>query len=191
MADIDIQKKKHHGWLWLLGLAALALLGWLLFAGDDDEDVVAAAPVVAPVTVAEPVVAEVQPLPPGVNTPAPVAAAPGIVVSEIINSPATWTGKTVGGEVRVVEVVSDRGFWIEDQGERLFMLINEVPGEIKDINAGQTLRISEAMVYSAQDMAKIPGTMEPDAQKIAQAQPVVLAADSRNIQILTVPSDRR
>ncbi len=187
MADIDIQRKSASAWPWLLGLLLLALLGWILFEAMDNDEEVAAAPVVAPVVEPAPGVNEVQPLPDAANPPTPVAQAPGIVLSEIINSPATWTGKTVGGEVRVGDVVSDRGFWIEDQGERLFMLINEVPGEIKDINKGQTLRISEAMVYATNDMSKIPGTMEPQAQQIARAQPVVLAADSRNIQILTAP----
>lgn len=187
MADIDIQRKDASIWPWLLGLALLALLGWFVFEALGNDEEVAVAPVEAPV-VAPAVVNEVQPLPAAANPPTPVAAAPGIVLSEIINSPATWSGKTVNGEVRVGEVVSDRGFWIEDQGQRLFMLINEVPGEIKDINQGQTLRVSEAMVYATSDMSKIPGTMEPQAQQIARGQPVVLAADSRNIQILTTPA---
>ncbi|MBW3570397.1 MAG: hypothetical protein KY467_04765 [Gemmatimonadetes bacterium] len=184
MADIDIERKRGGSWMWVLGLVLLALVIWLLwglFDGDDE------AAVVEPV--AAPVVDEVQPLPPAANPPTPVAQAAGIPVSQIIESPATWTGRTVGGEVRVTEVVSDRGFWIEDQGERLFVLINESGPETPDVNQGQTLRIREAVVYGAQNLANIPGTLEPQARQIAQGQPVVLATDGRNIEILTRPTN--
>lgn len=189
MADIDIERKRSGSWMWLLGLLLLALIGWLLWGlmdGDDEAAVVD--PVVAPVVEAPPVVDEVQPLPPGANPPTPVAQAAGIPVSQIIQSPATWTGRTVGGEVRVTEVVSDRGFWIEDQGQRLFVLINESGSEIPDVNQGQTVRITEAVVYGTQSLSNIPGNMEPQARQVAQGQPVVLATDGRNIQIVTRPT---
>lgn len=185
MADLDIERKRSHGWMWLVALLALALLIWLLFSLLDDDDEMPVAEPVGAVVPAAPVVDEVQPLPPAANPPTPVAPAAGIPVSQIIESPATWTGRTLGGEVRVVEVVSDRGFWIEDQGERLFVLINESGSEAPDINQGQSVRLAEAMVYT--DVQNIPGTMEPQARTIAQAQPVVLAVDSRNVQIVATP----
>lgn len=184
MAEIHIERKEQSVWPWVLGILVLALLAWGIYAAvdDDAEPVVAAAPLPAP-----PVVDEVQPLPPAANPPTPIAQAAGIPVSQIIESPATWTGRTVNGEVRVTEVVSDRGFWITDQGERLFVIINEnvnTPGETINIQPNQTLRIREATVYTADRLANIPGTLEPQARRIAEGQPVVLVTDGSNINIL-------
>ena len=186
MADIHIERKHTSIWPWIIGLLVLGLLIWGVaeMMGGEDDEVAAVDPVAAPAIA--PGVNEVQPLPADANPPTGVAQAAGIPISQIIASPATWTGKRVTGEVRVTEVVSDRGFWIEDQGQRLFVLLNEVPGEVRDINAGQSLRISEAMLYAGAD-GNIPGNMEPQAKQIAQSQPVVLAVDSRNVQILTTP----
>jgi hypothetical protein len=185
MAEIQIERKDTSIWPWILGILLLALLIWGIYEALDDDTVdlpVAVAPLPAP-----PLVDEVQPLPPAANPPTPIAQAAGIPVSQIIESPATWTGRTVNGEVRVGEVVSDRGFWITDQGERLFVVINEnvnTPGETINIEANQTLRIREAVVYRGDQLATIPGTLEPQARNIAQGQPVVLVADGRNINIL-------
>ena len=182
MAEINVERKDTSIWPWILGLLLLALLAWGVYEllNDDAEVPVAEAPVLP----APPVVDEVQPLPPAANPPTPIAQAPGIPVSQIIESPATWTGRRLTGEVQVTEVVSDRGFWITDQGERLFVVLNETPGEVRDINAGQTIRLTEAVVYT--DVNNIPGNLEPQARRIAQNQPVVLAVDTRNVQMLQV-----
>jgi hypothetical protein len=169
MADIDIQRKQHSIWPWILGLLLLGLLIWGImdWTGEDAE---AAA---EPVVVTEP-------------GPTPVAAGTGIVVSEIIASPATWTGRTVAGEVRVVGVPTDRGFWIEDQGQRLFAVLGEPPrpGETINIQSGQALRVREARVYGAAELANLPGQLDPDTRRIAEGQPVVLGIEPQNIEIL-------
>ena len=182
MAEINVERKDTSIWPWILGLLLLALLAWGVYELMDND---VEAPVAeAPILPAPPVVDEVQPLPPGANPPTPIAQAAGIPVSQIIESPATWTGRRVTGEVQVTEVVSDRGFWITDQGERLFVVLNETPGEVRDINAGQTIRLTEAVIYT--DVNNIPGNLEPQARQIAQNQPVVLAVDTRNVQMLQV-----
>ena len=178
MADINVERKTPGIWPWIIGLIILAVLIWALAAaldGGDDADVARTDPAAE--------VVEVQPLVPDVETPAPVAGAAGVPLSQIIESPATWTGRTVGGEVRVVDVPTDRGFWIEDEGERLFVILGDRPAEAPvDINTGQTLRISEATVYD--DVANVPGQVDADTRNIAQGQPVFLGVDESNIQIL-------
>ena len=173
MADINVERKSTSIWPWILGLIALALLIWVLVeALGNDEPEVAAVPAVT----------EVQPTVPPV-APEPIAQAEGVPVSQIIESPATWTGRTVAGEVRVVGVPTDRGFWIEDQGERLFVILNDQPRERPiNINQGQTLRLREAMIYD--NVANVPGQLDPDTRSIIQDQPVFLSVDEANIEVL-------
>ena len=180
MADINVERKSGLPWLWIiLGLILLALLIWWLVPDGEEEPVVATSPM-----------AEIQP--PTVGAPPePVAQGPATSIAAIIESPATWTGQTFAGEVQVGEVVSDRGFWITDQGERLFVVINEAPGpqaneavrnEPLNIEANQALRIREAIIYT--DPARLPGEIEPETRRIAASQPVFLATDAGNINII-------
>ena len=171
MAEIHIEKKPSI-WPWIIGLLVLGLLIWGVaeMMGGDDEEVAAVEGVEA---VEAPLIADPA---------AGVAPAAGIPISQIVASPAAWAGKRVTGEARVTEVVSDRGFWIEDQGQRMFVLVNELPNEIKNVDAGQSLRISDAMVYAGTDA--IPGNMEAQALQIAKSQAAVLAVDTRSIEIL-------
>lgn len=46
MAEINVERKKHHAWPWILGLLALALLVWAITAANNDgNDVTQTAPV--------------------------------------------------------------------------------------------------------------------------------------------------
>lgn len=177
MAQIRVERKSSTGWVWwLLGLLVLALVLWAVFAAMDNDQVG---------LVTEPGVVESVP---------PVAATgpsfsdvqvTGIPVGQIAESPVSWAGRNVSGEVRVTEVVSDRGFWIEADGQRMFVLLNEVPGEIKEINAGQTIRLTDATVHQTGDASQLPGNLDQQAQRIASGQPAVLAIDSRDVEILS------
>lgn len=182
MADINVERKSPGIWPWIIGLVVLALLIWALAAvlgGEDEAELAVVDPVATEVT-------EVQPTVPPVETPEPVAEAAGIPVSQIVESPATWTGRTVGGEVRVVEVPTDRGFWIEDQGERLFVVLRDAPAEQPlDINVGQTIRMREAVIYD--DIGSVPGEIDPDTRDIAQGLPVFLGIDEADIEMLRAP----
>ena len=179
MAEIRVEKKSNSWIWWLLGLIVLALIVWAVIAAMDDNEEVGVAAVPALET-------EVVPPPADPNTADPnaVAQGTGIPIGQIVASPAAWDGRNVSGEVRVAEVVSDRGFWIEADGQRMFVLLNEVPGEVKEINAGQTLRLTDATVHATGDPSKLPGNLDQQAQQIAGNQGVVLAVDSLDLEIL-------
>lgn len=174
MADINVKRRSGASWLWwLIGLIILALIIWWLVAylGRDHE----AAPVVA----TAPVVAE--PMSPATPVPAPTTAA-GIPVADILANPASWQGKTVNGTVQVAEVPTDRGFWIESNGQRLFAVINDQPAEQpQDINPGQTLQITSATVMTS--ASALPGAVDADTRQLLQGQPAFLDVDEANIQI--------
>lgn len=178
MADINVEKRSPGIWPWVVGLAVLALLIWALVAlldGDDD----------AEVAVVEPVATEVEPAPPMGASDATVIAA-GLPVSQIVQTPAEWTGRTVAGEARVVEVPTDRGFWIEDGGERLFVILDDAPAERPvHIQQGQGIRMSGAVVHA--DLSGIPGELDPDTRGIVEGVPVFLSVDESGIEILSGP----
>jgi hypothetical protein len=181
MADIDIERKSSSmAWLWwLLGLLLLALLAWWLLSGDEEE-VAAVDPIAAPVT--------------PTTTPEPVAQGP-LCVAQVLAGPATYIGQRLGTcPMRVVEVVSDRGFWVEENGQRVFVVINESPAgavapgvadvegrvdELPNVNAGETINVTEAMVLD--DVQNLAGPIEEQTRQIASQQPWFLVTDGRNI----------
>lgn len=182
MAQIKVERKSSNIWIWwLLGLLLVALILWAVFEVLDDNAELAVAPVATQTMPPPP-----PPADPGTLPTAGTAA--GIPVGQIVASPQSWSGRSVTGEVRVTEVVSDRGFWTEADGQRIFVLLNEVPREIKKINAGQRIRMTNATIHAAGDPSGLPGNLDPQAQQIAGGQPVVLAVDSHNVEILGTPA---
>lgn len=171
MADINLEKKRSSSaWLWVVvALLVVVVLAWWMWPDEELEPVVAEAPMT-----------EVQP--PTAPLPEPVAQMPGIPVSQIVESPTTWTGRTVEGEVRVTSVPTDRGFWIEDQGEQLFVLINPEGGEAPNIQPNTTVRIEEGTVRDTTFVAGIPGEISDETRNILQDQSVFIVTDPGNIR---------
>ncbi len=176
MADIDLERKRGGmGWLWwALGLLALILIVWWVWPDG------------------EPEVAEVE----TIETVEPVAPAPvqepvtdieGISVGDILANPSQFVGDSFPAtEVTAVEVPTDRGFWIEDQGERLFAIIIDQPREQpKDINPGATLRIEGGMLRDASFLPELPGVpLDQDTERMAEDQDIFLVVDEANITVL-------
>ena len=167
MADIDLERNRGgNNWMWwVIGLLLLVLVVWWIWPSGEEE--------FAGDVGNEPT-AEVQPLP----EPAPemTAEQPGITVAEIIESPATYTGQTITSEVRVTEVPTDRGFWITDQGERLFVVLIDVPQEQpRNIQPNTTIQLDQAVVRDPSFLAELPGApLDEDTERIARNQDVFL-----------------
>lgn len=177
MADINVERREGANiWPWIIGLIVLGLLVWALAEafGDDDEVAVEPAPVEA-----------VEPLPP-VAAPPAVAAA-GLPVAAVLANPASYFGQTISGEARVVEVPTDRGFWIEDGGQRMFVVINEPPNETMDINQGQMVRLNNARVYNETNMDEIADQIDADTRRIADGEQAVLAVNHVDVEIMNRP----
>lgn len=182
MADIDIERKSSKSWIWwLLGLIALALLVWWIAEMMDDDDEVAVVPA-ATAPVVDPAV------------PAPVATAPaGLTIAQVLANPAAHAGQSFStGPVRVAEVVSDRGFWVENEGQRLFVVKNESPqpgvadvqGQAdtragRQVNAGETVQINGTL-YTSLDQLQPP--LDEQTRQTVQSQPIVLQANVADIQ---------
>lgn len=131
-----------------------------------------------------------------VGAPSPVVATPNLgaadnaasadlVIVEVLRAPTDWVGRTVSGKARVVEVPTDRGFWVESGGQRIFAILIDQPQEDPiDINVGQTLQITTATVHDASTLDQIPGEpMEEETKTLARSQPVYLVVDEDDVTI--------
>ena len=174
MADINVERKGPSIWPWIIGLIILALLIWALAAllDNDDDEVVLDEPV--PAVVEEPI------------APAPIAGA-ALPVAAILANPASYMGQTVSGTAMVGSDPTDRGFWIEDQGQRMLVVINEPPNETININEGQMVRLTDARVYNSDNMMEIAGQLDADTRQIAEGEPAVLAVNWTNVDIMERP----
>ncbi|HEV2146226.1 MAG TPA: hypothetical protein VGR37_02295 [Longimicrobiaceae bacterium] len=188
MADIDVERKSGFPWLWvILGLLLLALIAWWLI--PDEEEPVAVAP-----PVAEQGVVPANPPP-----PEPVVQGPFNTIASVLGNPSGVIGQTFApaAPLRVAEVVSDRGFWVEDQGQRLFVVINEgampnaQPGvadvqgkqaEMPNVNAGDMIRITEGVIHDPTSLQHLQGPIEPETRRVLSGLQVFLITDGRNIQ---------
>lgn len=186
MAEIHIEQKKGTGWLWLLlaALAVLAVLAWLLWP-DAAETTPLSATIVNPVP-APTTVATVAPL-----DSTPTASVETPTIATILANPPQWVGREFSGTVTVAEVPTDRGFWIEEDGRRLFAILVDAPAEVPlDINAGQRIRI-RGTLRDAAYLPQLPGRpIVAATQELARRAPVYLVADEQAITILGTAGGR-
>ncbi|MEW5930508.1 MAG: hypothetical protein AB1941_23865 [Gemmatimonadota bacterium] len=191
MADIDIERRGPGVWPWIIGLLVLGLLAWAVAEWVDVDEPEA----VVPVAAVEPTaVAPVADPPP----PVPVAQGAAVTLADVLGSPAAYFGRTVTPEaVRVTSVPSDRGFWVEEQGQRVFVVLNETapgaaPGaqadvqgaraERPDLNPGDVVRIGEAMVHDPTKLQNVQGPLDDQTRRILAGLPVFLVTDGANVQ---------
>ena len=177
MADIDLEQRRGGGagWLWgILGLLGILLIAWWAWPGGDDIDLD---------TLESEPTAEVQPLPEA----APTADQPVLTVVMIGESPATYMGQTLSAEVTVTEVPTDRGFWIEEDGQRLFAIIIDQPQERPlHVQANTRVRLDRATVRDATYLSELPGApLDADTEQIARDQEVFLVVDERSIHVVS------
>lgn len=174
MADIDVERKNGGmGWLWgLLALVAVALIVWWVWPDDEPE------PMDTEIEAVEPV---------SPTTPESVGPGADVSIGDILGNPDSFIGDTFPqSEVTVTEVPTDRGFWIEDEGQRLFVIVNDQPQEQRvDINPGQTLRIDGGMLRDRTFLPQVGGSaLDEDTESIAGEQEVFLVVDEEFITIL-------
>lgn len=170
MAEIPIEKKSSNAWVWIVLLLLLGalLLWWLL--SDDGEQIAVEDDVVTTELVEE-----------------DTMMAGDLTLAAIAAAPLAHVGLTFSGDVDVTEVPTDRGFWVEHEGARMFALINDGPQEVPmDINAGQDLQISAATVRNASDLTGIPGDpIDDDTRAILAEQEAYLLINEDDMQIIS------
>ena len=172
MAEIPVEKKSSKTWLWLL-LAALlvVLIIWWLAAADDDEVETA---VVDPAPIETVETTEATPM------------AGEMTLAAILAQPQQYIGQEFTGEVDVGGPLTDRGFWVENDGARMFALVIDQPREVPiDINAGQRLQVNGGMIRAGGDVSDVQGVaLDDDTRALLQDQDVFMMVDESNIEIL-------
>ncbi|GHA73961.1 hypothetical protein [Cognatilysobacter bugurensis] len=185
MAEIKIEKKKSI-WPWILGALLVLLAIWAFTQMGDREEVEAAAvaPVEAPVAEAPVAVEPVGAVEP-VETTANAAAL--LPVATVLAGPAGFVGQEISGTARVTDVPTDRGFWIEQDGQRIFAVIAKGPNmeEAINVNAGQEIMINGAAVHDPSTLAQLGGTLDAEAQKLVTGQQAFLLVEPSDITIVS------
>lgn len=177
MADIDLERRERSGlgWLWaLLALLLLGLLAWWVWP-DDDPDMLT--PVDDPAAV---------------DTLAPADTAAmgdtiGADLGAIVANPSEWIGRSFPDtRADVGPELTDRGFFIESGGAELMVIIIDQPREQpKDINPGQTVRITGGTLRGPDHIGQIEGDLlEDDTEELLREQEIFLVVDEEDIEIL-------
>jgi len=185
MAEINIEKKRS-AMPWVIGILVLLLVLWALWEIFDTDTVEPAAETVTPAAaLTSPVDAAVRMEP--IPTPPPPTDADDsqIPVSVIVVGPAEYVARPVAGTARVAEVVSDRGFWIEQGGQRIFAVLAQAPNmeQAVDVQAGQQVRLS-GVVYDSSMVDRIEGGLESQTRELIDDQPAFLLVDPRNVTVV-------
>ncbi|MBB3035245.1 hypothetical protein [Alteriqipengyuania lutimaris] len=162
-------------WLWIVLLALLAaLVLWWLLADDDGEQ-----------AAGEPVAVEQGTDPEIADT---TAAAGAMTIGAILANPEAFYGEEgFEGTVTVGGPLTDRGFWIENDGARMFALVIDDPiDRTIDINTGATLRLDGGTIREGSTIAadEIEGDgLDQDTMDVIADQDAVLVIDESNITI--------
>lgn len=186
MADINIERKRKSPLPWVLGLLALALLAFLLMrsCGDDEAEpatvvtdtttTMQSAPMTDPMATA--------PMDSGAMAAGGTAAGGTGWITGILAG--TAAAAAASGEGMVPETPSDRGFWIEENGQRIFAILAEPMEQLKDIDPGQRVRISNGRVLRGSESSQIPQEVDAEAKSTAQGQQYFLLVPASGVQIV-------
>ncbi|MFC0677799.1 hypothetical protein ACFFGH_08105 [Lysobacter korlensis] len=188
MAEINVERKKKSHWGWIIGALIALLVIWALIEmldRDEEEAVVAPAATTQVAPVAEPVAA--APTDVGVTTGDATSTAALLPVATILAGPAGFAGQEISGAAVVTDVPTDRGFWIEQDGQRMLALIAEEPGmeQAVNINAGQRIELAGAVVHDQASAAQIAGSLDAQTQQLIGNQPAFLLVEPRDITIVS------
>ncbi|WP_299307007.1 hypothetical protein [uncultured Croceicoccus sp.] len=171
MAEIPVEKKSSKSWLWiLLALILGALILWWILADDDDD---------VEMLTTDTEVSET------VDTATPTMASE-MTIAAIAANPQAYIGQEFTGEVDVGGPLTDRGFWVENDGARIFALIIDEPREVPlDINPGQRLSVSGGTIREAGEMTDVEGVpLDEDTRNVLADQDVFMIVDEANIDII-------
>lgn len=181
MPELDIQRREQgiSPWVWVLGtLLLIGLIWWMVAAANDRREVAGVAP-------NEQVAGSREQMPPvgTTDTTAGLTPAEWLPLAAMRANPDNYFNQSISGMGTVTEVASDRGFWLEQQGSRVFVVKDPAIPDAPVLTAGQTVSI--------QGTVKNPMTTEQQAEVMAldeatrrmlQAEPAYIHATAITVQ---------
>lgn len=206
-------RTQNRTWRWVIGAFIAVLLIWAVARlVVDVEEPLADRAVGIPVVAPDPVV-PVDPLQPGEDA-AYVAATSGlgepIPVATIAVTPDPYFGRPMVG-IGVVAVdqfpaaASDQGFWLEQDGRRIFAVVDRSPREgaeagdrldsptagartsdttgAMDLKPGQRVQLS-GRVYPGELASEVGEDLDPGTQLMLSRQPAFLLVDPGAVRIV-------
>lgn len=185
----SVGRNPRRGSLWVAGLAALLLAGLVLwwFVGGVGQRL--------PAQDSAQAVAGMQRDDPGVPpaehaaTQPDASAAATLPVSRIVRDPDDWAQQEVSGTARVDAIDTDRGFWLQAQGERIFAVLEKKIGQgARAMEPGQLVRLRGAAVFEPGGFAILPGdALDAETKEILAAQDVFLLVPEQRLDRYPVP----
>lgn len=178
MADIELEHRPQRsggsGWIWgLVALLAIAAVIWWAWPDDDtvvlDDEIETVEPVTEP-------------------APQRVETEEGLQISQILASPQDFEGRTVSGEAHVAELAGDRAFWIEDQGQRMLVVIDVREGEeAPQVEEETTVRLQSAAVRGADDVEALSERLDEETRDLLRDEEAFLLVSARDIELEAGP----
>lgn len=108
-----------------------------------------------------------------------------VEVRDLSVQPVDFVGQAVRGQARVDEVVSDRGFYIGQKPNRLFVVFSEDAAKhsMVDISAGERV-IFEGLLLSKGAADDLKGDLEPKTRRALEQARAFVALSPENIRVL-------
>ena len=213
MAEIHVERKPRSGWAWvwvLLLLVAIAVLAWLFWPDRVRTDATDTVTTTAPVTGTDPSLVDTVPLP-GAMQPTQTMAMIGEIRSNpeqwigreflgVVNvtdsgtvtgtttgtaaGTGTASGATTGTAATQTAIPPERGFWIEQDGQRLFVLVNDDPNRAPAVvTPGQPIRI-RGTVRDATFIPQLQGmNLSGEIDELLRSEPAYLVAEESAIEL--------
>jgi hypothetical protein len=186
MADIDLERKEgSSAWGWLVGALVVALLAWgaveLMDAGEPELAEVEVTEEPGEGMMGDEDETEMRQQGMGMENEGQAT------IAQALNNPEQWISRTVpDATVPVVEVPTDRGFWVTTEGGRLFVILIDQPREEpKDINSGATVRLTGGTFRNADHLPDLEGEpLDQQTRQMAQGERIFLVVDERNVEIV-------
>jgi hypothetical protein len=177
MPELDIQRRETTGmpwWVWLLiAVLAVALIWWIIAATTGDRELAEMTPGVAPTEQVA-----------GAREDAgDLTSAEWLPLAAMRANPDNYFNQSVSGIGTVAEVASDQGFWIEQRGERVFVVKDEPLVATPALTTGQQVSL-QGTVHNPDNMQEVAGVMQLDEAtlKMLQGEPAFIKAAAIEVQ---------
>jgi hypothetical protein len=111
-----------------------------------------------------------------------------IPVASIVAQPDQYVRQTVTGTATVVEIEGERGLWVEQDGQRMFVLVGQGDAPVlSDLRAGETVTLT-GVVHTQVSATALANDVDAEAQRVVAEQPAFLFVQAADIDSASMAS---